>query len=210
MNFEGGNRHFPLWVLSDLEPSYLEENLKGPFDYRHPSRHIVCTSVFNAIQLHVYKSIKKRVDEDSFSYYTTFPKKVEKPKINDVIWEKGIHDEISELKKDMDTYGPTIILAFGAFTYELLRRTQENSAARSYGSWTPAELGGEFKTCVNDFDINAVNILPLMDRSILGWKFLESHEQFVGKKNADYFQYAGREIARLLVTYQDELDIWIK
>lgn len=210
MNLEEGNKNFPIWILSDMEPSYLEENLKGPFDYRHPARHIVCTSVLNVIQHHIYKSIQKRLDEDSFCYCTTIPEKVEKPKINDVIWENGIYDDIAALKKEIDTYRPAVILSFGAFTYELLRRTQENNTARSYGSWTPSELGGEFKACVNEFDINAVNFFPLLDRSIVGWRFLESHEQFVGKKNADYFHYSGREIARLLVTYQDELDVWME
>lgn len=209
MDIEFGDKQFPIWIMSDLEPSYMEDLLDGPYDYRHPVRHIICTSVFNIIQRELFKSIGRRMDEERFFYRNTIPQHAEKPKINDVIWSDAIIDEIKAIKKDIDTHKPFIVFTFGAYTFEVLRRVHERETAHSYGSWTPAEIGGAFKTHINDFDISQTNIIPLLDRSIMGWKFLESHEQFVGKKNADYFHFAGQKIAQLLVTYKDDMDIWL-
>jgi len=209
MEFEFGNKEFPIWIMSDIEPSYLEDELEGPFDYRHPARHIILTSVLNVIQHHLYQSNHSRIDENALYYRTTIPQKSDKPNINDVIWPESQLKEIEDIKEDLTNYKPKVILSFGAFTYEILRRTNNYNTDRSYGSWSPSELGGEFKTSLNDFDINTVNVFPLMDRSIVGWKFLQSHEHFVGKKNADYFHYAGKEIAQILIKYYSDLNIWM-
>lgn len=210
MEYESGSKNFPVWIMSDIEPSYLEAELDGPFDYRHPVRHIVCTSILNVIQHYVYQNEKERLDEENLYFRTTISENAEKPRINDVIWPDEVMEEVESIKNDIENYKPTIILSFGAYTYEILRRTNIGKTHRSYGSWTPDELGGEFKACLSEFDINQTNVFPLMDRSILGWKFLQSHEQFVGQKNADYFKFAGKRIAGFLNKYRDELDVWAK
>jgi len=210
MEYESGSKNFPLWIMSDIEPSYLEAKLDGPFDYRHPVRHIVCTSILNVIQYYVYQYENRRLAEENIYFRTTISENAEKPKINDVIWPGEVMEDVEKIKSDINRYQPAVILSFGAFTYEILRRTDTNNTNRSYGSWTPEELGGEFKACLNEFDIHQSNIFPLMDRSIIGWKFLQSHEQFVGQKNADYFKFAGKKIAGILNKYRDELDIWTK
>ena len=209
MDFEFGNKHFPIWVMSDIEPSYLDTDLEGPFDYRHPIRHIVCTSVFHVIQHHVYLKNKKRVDDQSLYYRSTTPQEKEKPKINEALWPNEILKDVERIKTDIMAYKPKIIFSFGAYTYELVRRATEKGTARSYGSWTPAELGGEFKACIKEFDPEQTNVLPLMDRSIIGWKFIVSHEQYVGRKNSDYFNYVGKEIAAVLSKFDNKLDVWI-
>lgn len=79
----------------------------------------------------------------------------------------------------------------------------------SFVSWTPGELGKAFANQVDNFDINKVNYFPLLDRSISGWKFLESHDEFVGNANADYFGFVGQEIGKILIQHKEELDIWL-
>ncbi|MDZ7775265.1 MAG: hypothetical protein U5L09_06450 [Bacteroidales bacterium] len=84
------------------------------------------------------------------------------------------------------------------------------SPSRSFGSWTPAELGDAFRKNLDIFDINKSNFFPFLDRTISGWKFLESHDDFEGKPGGDYFCYVGAHLGRKFIEHKDELKIWIE
>lgn len=209
MKSEFGNKSFPVWMLSEMEISIWEQKLEGPFDYRLPMRHVICTSVFNKVQEKVYQLDRARVNTENFYIRNTLPTSLNKPNINDVIWDTAVLHELDSIKNCIQSYRPKIVFCFGAFTYESMRRIDEQQEERSYGSWTPGELGKAFAEQVNAFDINKVNYFPLLDRSISGWKFLESHDEFVGQANADYFGYVGQEIGKILIHHKQELGIWL-
>lgn len=209
MNNEFGNKTFPIWLLSEIELSFWEQKLDGPFDYRLPMRHVICTSVFNKIQETVYRTGKMRVETERFYIRNTLPPHLDKPNINDVIWEEKILKELDKLKKDIATYQPRIILAFGAFTYESLRRIHHQQPHRSYGSWTPQDMGDAFRENIQNFDINKPNFFPFLDRTISGWKFLDSHDDFVKQQGGDYFSYVGEQLGKKMIEHQEELKIWI-
>lgn len=210
MNNEFGNKTFPVWMISEIEFSFWEQKLNGPFDYRLPMRHVICTSVFNKIQETVFQHSKKRVQTDKFYIRNILPQDLDKPNINDVIWDDKITSEMSKLKSDIENYKPAVILAFGAFTFESLRRIEEVYPERSYGSWTPEDMGHEFRGRIENFNIQKTNIFPMLDRSISGWKFLESHKDYVKHENGDYFTYTGQKLDEKLSEYQDQLKIWME
>ncbi len=209
MNNEFGNKTFPVWMISEIEFSFWEQKLNGPFDYRLPMRHVICTSVFNKIQETVFRMGKKRVQTEKFYIRNILPQDLDKPNINDVIWDRKITSELEKLQTDIEKYKPAVILAFGAFTFESLRRIENANPQRSYGSWTPADMGDAFRKRIDNFDIHKTNILPMLDRSISGWKFLESHKDFVNQENGDYYTYAGQKLGEKLIENQDRLKIWL-
>ena len=206
---EFGSKSFPVWLLSEMEVSLWDQKLEGPFDYRLPMRHVIATSVFNKIQETVFRLDKRRVDTDKFYIRSILPSQLNKPNINDVVWENAIKAELESIKKDIDKHHPKIILTYGAFAYESLRRIKNMSSDRSYGSWTPAEMGDAFREHVKNFEIKNANFFPFLDRSISGWRFLESHDEFVGSENADYYSYVGQEIGKLLIKHKDEIKVWV-
>ncbi len=210
MNNEFGNKTFPVWMISEIEFSFWEQKLNGPFDYRLPMRHVICTSVFNKIQETVFRLGKKRVQTENFYIRNILPQDLEKPNINDVMWDRKITSEMKKLQTDIENYKPAVILAFGAFTFESLRRIEEAHPERSYGSWTPADMGEAFRERIENFSIQKTNIFPMLDRSISGWKFLESHKDFVNHENGDYFSYTGQKLGEKFIEYQDQLKIWLE
>lgn len=209
MKSEFGNKSFPVWMLSEMEISIWEQKLQGPFDYRLPMRHVICTSVFNKVQETVFQLDKARVDTNSFYIKNTLPTSLSKPNINDVIWDNAVLHELESIKKCIKQYKPKIVFCFGAFTFESMRRMDGQTEERSYGSWTPEELGKAFSEQVENFSLDKINYFPLLDRSISGWKFLESHDEFVGQNNADYFEYVGQQIGEILAKHKNKLDIWL-
>ncbi|MDZ7775264.1 MAG: hypothetical protein U5L09_06445 [Bacteroidales bacterium] len=112
MNNEFGEKAYPVWLLSEIELSFWEQKLNGPFDYRLPMRHVICTSVFNKIQETVYRLDKRRVDTERFYIRNTLPANLDKPNINDVIWEENILKELDRLKKDIESLPAKSYLSF--------------------------------------------------------------------------------------------------
>lgn len=209
MIVEFGDRDFPIWLISDMEVSNMNAEIKGAFDYRLPMRHIIFTSVLNKIQEYVFRAGKLRIDTSTLYYYNSLPKNISKPNINDVIWSKELLSELDALKQLIETHKPKIIFVFGTFSYEGLRRIKNISPQRSYGSWTPKDLGNAFRQSTNDFNINQTNVIPLLDRSITGWRFLESHKEFTTMEHGDYYDFTGKIIAEIIFEHKEALDIWI-
>ena len=51
-------------------------------------------------------------------------------------------------------------------------------------------------------------MLPLLHVSIARGRFLQAHRNFTGQDHGNYFDYAAREIAALLLAHRDEFAIW--
>ena len=77
------------------------------------------------------------------------------------------------------------------------------------GSWGARELGEEFRRRISGFDPRTTNALPLLQRSIAGGRFIQSHNYFCGHDGGNHFELAGRAIADKLLLYRDELQVWL-
>ncbi len=210
MKREIGNKKFPIWLLGDSEPKNWRNDLEFPFDPRHPIRHGIWTSVLEVIQDQIFRKLGKRIDTTSIYIRNAMGDPSKKPDKSSVNWEQSIKDEIIEFKKLIDENNPKMILCFGAFSYEFARRAIGQQPFRKYDYWRAENLGDEFRINISQFDLNATNLIPMLHRVISGGKFLQAHEYFCGKKGANFFEFSGTEIAKIILNDPDKLQIWIK
>ncbi|MDE2843243.1 MAG: hypothetical protein OXN21_07670, partial [Chloroflexota bacterium] len=108
------------------------------------------------------------------------------------------------------TYTPTLVFTFGAFAFEFARRSLEREPGRSFGYWTTARLGEEFRQAVEEFNPRALNVFPLLHVTIARGHFLKSHENFTREPDGNYFDFVAREIGTLLLECKDALEIWLE
>lgn len=60
-----------------------------------------------------------------------------------------------------------------------------------------------------DFNIQNINVIPLLHTSIAKARFLECHRNFTGIPDGNYFDYAACKISELFLEHKAELDIWV-
>jgi len=136
----------------------------------------------------------------------------DKPNSRSKDWPKELNVKIQELSEKIQYFAPKIILTFGAFAFEFLRRAKCEKPIHPFIHWGTRLLGNEFRQRISNFDSRKVNVIPLLHVSISRGKFLEAHEYFVDpncKKLANYFEYVGSNLGRLLVDKLDLDQIWI-
>ncbi len=74
-------------------------------------------------------------------------------------------------------------------------------------------LGEQFRSRIEKFHDDRVNIIPLLHASIARGKFLEATWDFVGaygQTPPNYFDYVGTKLADLLLAKLADKPIWIK
>ena len=206
-----GNKKCPIWLLGDSAPSNWENYLGEPFDSRHPIRHNIITSVFDVIQDTIYRENRKRIEMSKIYIRNAVEKASIKPKSNVLEWnKKELIDEMKEFKKLFDENTPRLILTFGAFSYEFINRALKRREERKYKKWGTKELGEEFRNNINLINDEEPIILPLLHRSISGGRFLQSHDYYCKKPGANYFDYVGKEISKIIIREFNDSDIWIR
>lgn len=207
MEKEIGVKSFKVWILGDSNPKNWAPNLYFPFDSRHPIRHNIITSVFDVIQEYVYLADKLRVDTKKIYIRNAIQDSSLKPKSYDFKWSHNVNQEISSFQNDLFKHSPKFLLTFGAFSFEFARRCLEAST-KNYGYWTTKKLGEEFFKRTTDFNIEKINIIPMLHRSIAGGKFLISHDSFCNKQSANYFEVTGNVIGAIFFKNKLSLNIW--
>lgn len=210
MEKETGQKSYDIWLLGDSNPKNWADDLCFPFDTRHPIRHNIITPVFDHIQEILYLKNKLRMNTNKIYIRNAIENHELKPKPNIKDWTEEITKEILLYKKDIQNYRPKIIFSFGSFSFEFLRRCLEKSTLEKYGLWNTKELGKQFRTRTSNFDVNGINIIPLLHRSISGGRFLQSHKLFCDKENANYFKETGDILSKILLKYKERLVIWCK
>jgi hypothetical protein len=209
MDKEIGNPDFPIWLIGDSNPKQWESYLVSPLDPRHPIRHNIWTAVADVFQDKVYREAKLRVDTSKIYIRNAIENADNKPKQSDIQWDPLVEEEISGLNNSIHIFKPIMVIPFGAFSYEFVRRACGESEEHNYEYWGAKRLGNEFRYRMESFDPSKTNIIPLLHRSIAGGKFIESHEYFCNEKGANYFEFVGTHLAEILLQYQEKLKIWI-
>jgi hypothetical protein len=199
---------FPIWIIGDSNPEQWENELKCPFDSRHPIRHNIITSVFDVIQEQVFISQKLRVNTKDIYVRNAIEVANRKPKCtND--WGNLIND-IQSFNADIHFYKPVVVLTFGAFAYEFVRIANDSNAVPlMFSYWDSERLGNEFRNNSANFNASQINIFPMLHRSIAGGHFLKGHTNYCGNHGSNYFEFVGMELANILLTNKDKLNIWL-
>ncbi len=207
---EIGRKTYEIWLLGDSNPKNWVNDLSYPFDARHPIRHNIITPIFYNIQEVLYLKNKLRMDTNKIYIRNAIENPELKPNLNIKNWGEEITREIFLYKNDIQKYRPKIIFSFGSFSFEFARRCLENTTIEKYGLWNTKELGKQFRARTSNFNINSVNIIPLLHRSISGGRFLQSHKLFCDNENANYFKETSDILSIILLEYKERLKIWCK
>jgi hypothetical protein len=189
----------PVWLIADSQPAKWAEKLEHPLDPRHPTRHSIWTPIENYIQEALFRKSKSRVDVDAFYITNAINDASLKPgRLED--WDK-LDDRIEKVRELIEGNRPRMILTFGSFSFELLRRAKTETP-RNPTYWTCHRLGEEFSRRAKSWDDECPNLLPLLHATIARGRFLEAHKLFCGNRqhNPNYFSYVGYELANILST----------
>ncbi|AFM41280.1 hypothetical protein Desaci_2327 [Desulfosporosinus acidiphilus SJ4] len=191
---ETGEREYPIWLL--VNP-------------KHPAvRHNIWTPVLAEIQDKVFRVIHSRIDTSDI--YIRNAVKVSELVPNTLNWwGVDVAEEIDIFKEIVNEHKPKIIISFGAFPFEFLRRAYQVKPEKGPKFWSTANLGQEFGKAIKNFDITKTNRIPLLRRVVETAKFTKD-PIYVGRQDGEtYFHYVGTQIADKIIEHKDSLNIWI-
>ncbi|KLU65211.1 hypothetical protein DEAC_c27630 [Desulfosporosinus acididurans] len=191
---ETGDRSYPIWLL--VNP-------------KHPAvRHNIWTPVLAEIQDKVFRVLHSRIDTSNIYIRNAV-------RISELVpntlnwWGVEVAEEIEVFKEIAVENKPKIIISFGAFPFEFLRRVYQIKPEKGPKFWSTANLGQEFGKSINNFDITKTNRIPLLRRVIETAKFTVDQSYSGPHDGETYFHYVGTKIADRIIEHKDDLDIWI-
>jgi hypothetical protein len=194
----------PIWLIGDSDPkNWGPPSLEFVFDDRHPTIHNIWTSILYKIQKKVYKLKSKIIDDDQFYIRNAIGQAGMKPGKNDRSWDADIvgQEKAYYLRRQMNTmnalidkYEPKMIITFGAFAFEFVRRCY-GFTGNPFGHWDTKELRKEF---IDSIAKNKI-IVPLLHRSISMGHFITSHNRFSHDTiedniNGNYFEFVSEKL----------------
>ena len=188
---ETGQKSYPIWLV--VNP-------------KHPAvRHNIWTPALAHIQDKVYKEIHKIIDTSNIYFRSVVSdSRIVTNQLN--WWGVEIAKEIELFRQIVLENKPKILISFGSFPYEFLRRVYEIKPEKGPRYWGNSNLGLEFERLIKDFDINKTNLVPLLRRLVSSDRFIEGHNCL----EKDYFHYVGTKLAEKIIENKDHLDIWIE
>ncbi|MDR2802824.1 MAG: hypothetical protein LBB22_00860 [Treponema sp.] len=106
---------------------------------------------------------------------------------------------MDDIKSIINEYKPKMIITFGAFAFEFVRRCY-GLKAEPFKNWRTKKLKKEF---VNSISKNEI-IIPLLHRSISMGHFLSSHRYFShdtieNNKNGNYLKYVSEKLSQKII-----------
>lgn len=187
---ESGERTFPIWLL---------------FNPKHPVvRHYIWTLVLAEIQDKLYREIQTRIETSNiYIRNAVSDSRIVPNTVN--WWDTELSAEIALFRKIIIEHQPKILISFGAFPYEFVRRAYEIKPEKGPKYWCASNLGDEFVRSIEAFDVTKTNKIPLLRRVVDCDKFIEGHTNF-----ENYYHYVGTRIAEKIIENKDSLNIWIK
>ena len=191
---EVGDKAYPIWLL--INPKHTAV------------RHCIWTPVLAEIQDKVYREIHTRIDCTNIYIRSAVHDSAVVPRTLNW-WGAELGKEIELFRGIVFEYKPKILITFGAFPYEFMRRVYQIKPEKGPKSWGTAILGNEFGRSIENFDINKTNKIPLLRRVVTSGKFLEECNDF-SDFNENYFQYVGSKIADKLIEHKDSFKFWIE
>jgi hypothetical protein len=188
---EIGDKNYPIWLL--VNPKYPAV------------RHQIWTPVLAEIQDKVYREIQTRIDTTNLYIRNAV---IDSGIVPNTLnwWGIEVGEEIEMFREIALEYKPKIIITFGAFPYEFLRRVFKVKPEKGPVYWGNAILGDEFGRSIQNFDINKINRIPLLHRVNASGKFIENQNYY----GESYFHYVGSKIAEKIIENKDDLKIWIE
>jgi hypothetical protein len=199
----------PIWLIGDSDPkNWSFPDLEFVFDDRHPTIHNIWTSIIYKIQKRIYKLKSKIIDDDQFYIRNAIELASMRPGQDDHNWDADVVGQmkadylklqINTMKNSINEYKPKMVITFGAFAFEFIRRCY-GIAENPFGNWDTKELKKQFIDSITNNGI----IVPLLHRSISMGHFLSSHRRFShdtseNNINGNYFEFVSEKLYRRMV-----------
>ena len=192
---DSGDITYPIWLL--INPKY-------PTVVNDIWRHVL-----DEIQDKVYREIHSRIDTTNIYIRSVVSDCGIVPNSLNW-WGNEVASEIKLLKKIILDYNPKILISFGGFPFEFLRRVFEIKPQKGPKYWSASILRDEFERSIKNFDMDHTNIIPLLRRVIPNDKFIEAPNYFNRYNTEQYFHYVGTKISERIIQNTDGLEIWIE
>ena len=192
---DSGDWTYPIWLL--VNPKY-------PAVVNDIWRHVL-----DEIQDKVYREIHSRIDTTNIYIRSVVSDCGIVPNTLNW-WGNEVASEIKMFREILLEYNPKILISFGAFPFEFVRRVFEIKPEKGPKYWSASILRNEFETSIKNFDVNQTNMIPLLRRVIASDKFIETHNYFSGNDSGQYFHYVGKKISERIIQNKESLNIWMK
>lgn len=190
-----GNLNYPIWLLINPKYPAVVSDIWG--------------HVLDEIQDKVYRELHARIDTTNIYIRSVVSDCGIVPNTLNW-WGNEVATEIKLFKEIILEHNPKMLISFGAFPYEFVRRAFEIKPEKGPKYWGASILKGEFERSLKNFDIIQTNMIPLLRRVIPSDKSIESYDYFSGNDSQRYFQDVGTKIAEKIIQNKDSLDIWMK
>ncbi|WP_289710876.1 hypothetical protein [Desulfosporosinus nitroreducens] len=192
---DSGDITYPIWLL--INPKY-------PSVINDIWRHVL-----DEMQDKVYREIHSRIDTNNIYIRSVVGDCGIVPNSLNW-WGNEVASEIESLRKIILEYNPKILISFGGFPFEFLRRVFEIKPQKGPKYWNSSILRGEFDKSIKSFDVNHTNLIPLLRRVVPNEKSIETPVYFNHYDSEQYFQYAGTKISERIIQNKNSLKIWMK
>jgi len=190
-----GDRNYPIWLIINPKYPTVISDIWG--------------HVLDEIQDKVYREIHARIDTSNIYIRSVVSDCGIVPSTLNW-WGNEVATEIKLLREIILEHNPKILISFGAFPYEFMRRVFEIKPEKGPKYWGASILRDEFERSLKNFDVIQTNMIPLLRRVLANDKFIESHDYFSGSDREQYFQEVGTKIAERIIQNKDSLNIWMK
>ena len=195
MKNESGERSYPIWLL--LNP-------------KHPGvRRSIWTPILDEIQDKVYRKIETRIDTTNIFISNAINDSGKVPNTLNW-WATEVAKEIELFRESTLEYKPKILISFGAFPFEFVRRVFNITPEKGPKYWSNSNLKSEFERAIENFDINQTNRIPILRQVSASSRFVEDHSHFNRTNISNYFRDVGTKIADKIIENKDSLKIWIE
>lgn len=190
-----GNLNYPIWLLINPKYPAVVSDIWG--------------HVLDKIQDKVYRELHARIDTTNIYIRSVVSDCGIVPNTLNW-WGNEVATEIELLREIILEHNPKMLISFGAFPYEFVRRVFEIKPEKGPKYWGASILKDEFERSLKNFDVIQTNMIPLLRRVIASDKFIESNDYFSVNDRQQYFQDVGTKIAERIIQNKDSLDIWMK
>lgn len=192
---ESGEKSYPIWLL--INP-------------KHPAvRYYIWTPVLAAIQDKVYREIHKRIDTTDIYILNVVKESGLVPNTLNW-WGAEVEAEIKLFRDLVLEHEPKILITFGAFPYEFVRRAFAIKPQKGPKYWSTSNLRAEFEKSIENFNIDQTNRIPLLRRVVESGKFIDRHDYYCQEHAENYFCHVGTKIAEKIIENKDSFKNWVE
>lgn len=192
---DSGEKSYPIWLLVNPKYPAVRQDIWRP--------------ILDEIQDKVYREMQTRIDTPNIYIRSAVSDSGIVPNTLNW-WGKEVAKEIEILKELVHEYKPKMLITFGAFPFEFVRRVFEIKPEKGPKAWSSSVLRDEFEKSMENFDINQTNRIPLLRRVVASDKSVEDFNYLSRTDRETYFHHVGTMMAEKIIANKNSLKIWIE